>query len=241
MFTSTDYDKLEQLMAEKNENRVLIQKLLASQEEVISTISHEIRNPLTLVYSTLQLLESRHPEITSDRYWRAMREDIEYMKQLLEELSSLNHSAALSRSMFSFREFMEHLALSFASSCADTPIQFTSFLSPDLPAVCGDRTKLREVFLNILRNAAEAIEQSGNIRLEAFVKGENIVVQIADSGCGISSEQQKTIFQPFVTYKSGGTGLGLAIAQRVIEAHGGQISLHSAVGKGTTFTVLLPV
>lgn len=68
MFTSTDYDKLEQLMSEKPENRTLIQKLLSSQEETISAISHEIRNPLTLVYSTLQFLESRHPEIISDRY-----------------------------------------------------------------------------------------------------------------------------------------------------------------------------
>lgn len=127
MFTSTDYDKLEQLMSEKPENRTLIQKLLSSQEETISAISHEIRNPLTLVYSTLQFLESRHPEIISDRYWHSMREDIEYMKQLLEELSSLNHSTSLSRSVFSFREFMEHIVLSFASSCMDGPIEFTSF------------------------------------------------------------------------------------------------------------------
>lgn len=241
MFTSTDYDKLEQLMAEKNENRVLIQKLLSSQEEAISTISHEIRNPLTLIYSTLQLLESRHPEIISDRYWRSMREDIEYMKQLLEELSSLNHSASLSCSTFSFREFMELIVLSFASSCTDNSIEFTSFLSPTLPSINADRTKLKEVFLNILRNAAEAVEYSGTIRLDALVKDHHIAVQIADSGCGISSEQQEKIFQPFVTYKSGGTGLGLAIAHRVIEAHGGQISVKSMIGKGTIFTILLPI
>ena len=131
---------------------------------------------LTLVYSTLQFLESRHPEIISDRYWRSMREDIEYMKQLLEELSSLNHSTSLSRSVFSFREFMEHIVLSFASSCMDGPIEFTSFLSPSLPTVCADRTKLKEVFLNILRNAAESIDGSGSIRLEAFVQNHNIAV-----------------------------------------------------------------
>ena len=241
MFTSTDYDKLEQLMSEKPENRTLIQKLLSSQEETISAISHEIRNPLTLVYSTLQFLESRHPEIISDRYWHSMREDIEYMKQLLEELSSLNHSTSLSRSVFSFREFMEHIVLSFASSCMDGPIEFTSFLSPSLPTVCADRTKLKEVFLNILRNAAESINGSGSIRLEAFVQNHNIAVQIEDSGCGISEEQQNQIFQPFVTYKSNGTGLGLAIVRRVIDAHEGQITVTSTVGKGTVFTILLPI
>lgn len=241
MFARTDYDKLEQLMSEKPENRALIQKLLSSQKEAISAVSHEIRNPLTLVYSTLQLLESRHPEITSDRYWHSMRGDIEYMKQLLEELSTLNHSSALRRSLFSFREFMEQIVLSFAASCVDSPIEFTSSLSPDLPIIEADYIKLREVFLNILRNASEAVSGSGSIRLEAVTQDRNISVLIADSGCGMSAEQQKTIFQPFVTYKSNGTGLGLAIARQVIEAHGGQIIVKSIVGKGTSFTILLPI
>ena len=95
MFTSTDHDKLQQLMASSPENRALIEKLLASHEEAVASISHEIRNPLTLVYSTLQLLESRHPDIVSDRYWLSMREDVEYMQQLLTDLSSLNHSRSL--------------------------------------------------------------------------------------------------------------------------------------------------
>ena len=80
---------------------------------------HEIRNPLTLVYSTLQLLETRHPKITSDKYWQSMRQDVEYMQALLTDLSSLNHSRSLRLSAFSFRAFMEELVLSFAASCAD--------------------------------------------------------------------------------------------------------------------------
>lgn len=114
---------------------------------------------------------------------------------------------------------------------------FVSFPS----TVCADRTKLKEVFLNILRNAAESIDGSGSIRLEAFVQNHNITVQIEDSGCGISEEQQNQIFQPFVTYKSNGTGLGLAIVRRVIDAHEGQITVTSTVGKGTVFTILLPI
>ena len=158
MFTNTDYDKLQQLMAESPENRVLLEKLLASHEESVASISHEIRNPLTLVYSTVQLLESRHPEIASDRYWISLREDVEYMQQLLADLSSLNHSRTLSLSEFSFRSFMEQIVLSFAASCADSPVEFTSRLSPDLPVIKGDRIKLREIFLNLLRNARESIK-----------------------------------------------------------------------------------
>ena len=188
MFTNTDYDKLQQLMAESPENRALLEKLLASHEESVASISHEIRNPLTLVYSTVQLLESRHPEIASDRYWISLREDVEYMQQLLADLSSLNHSRTLSLSEFSFRSFMEQIVLSFAASCADSPVEFTSRLAPDLPVIQGDRIKLREVFLNLLRNARESIKGTGAIRLDASCTSTEIIVTIEDTGCGIPEE-----------------------------------------------------
>lgn len=241
MFTNTDYDKLQQLMAESTENRVLLEKLLASHEESVASISHEIRNPLTLVYSTVQLLESRHPEIASDRYWISLREDVEYMQQLLADLSSLNHSRTLSLSEFSFRSFMEQIVLSFAASCTDSPVEFTSRLAPDLPVVKGDRIKLREVFLNLLRNARESIKGTGAIRLDASCTSTEITVTIEDTGCGIPEEHLPHIFEPFVTYKKGGTGLGLAIADRTVRAHGGEIAVTSAVDTGTRFRILLPV
>lgn len=241
MFTSTDYDKLEQLMAESPENRALIQKLLKSQEETIASVSHEIRNPLTLVYSTLQLIESNCPEVTSCRYWDSMRNDIEYMKQLLEELSSFNHGTSLFLSSFSFREFMERLVLSFASFCADTSIEFISRLSSNLPEIQADHIKLQEVFLNLLKNAFEAIEGPGTIYLNAYFQAPYIRVDIQDSGCGISPASLENIFQPFVTYKSSGTGLGLAIVKRTVEAHHGTVSVQSSSEHGTVFTVLLPM
>lgn len=241
MFTSTDHDKLQQLMASSPENRALIEKLLASHEEAVASISHEIRNPLTLVYSTLQLLESRHPDIVSDRYWLSMREDVEYMQQLLTELSSLNHSRSLFLTEFSFRSFMEQVVLSFAASCAESPVEFTSRLDPALPAFKGDRVKLREVFLNLLRNAREAIADEGSIRLETACSSSTITVSVRDTGCGIAREQLEHIFEPFVTFKQGGTGLGLAIAERTVRAHGGSISVTSAENAGTEFLVSLPV
>ena len=85
MFSTTDCDKLQQIMKESPEKNELLTRLLESHRMEISTISHEIRNPLTLVYSTLQLIETQHPEVTSFRHRAEMHQDIEYMKQLLEE------------------------------------------------------------------------------------------------------------------------------------------------------------
>lgn len=251
MFTKTDYDKLEQLMAEKPENRELLTRLLDSFEESTAAISHEIRNPLTLVYSTLQLLESRHPDVTGDRYWTSLCRDVEYMQQLLTDLSSFSHSRSLRLSRFSFRSLMEQIVLSFAASCADTDISFTSKVSKDLPQLEGDPVKLREVFLNLLRNAREAISGKGSIWLEAACVSQDpkdwdsscvsgIQVTIRDTGCGIEEEQLSRIFEPFVTFKPNGTGLGLAIARRTVRAHGGTLSVSSSE-KGTVFSVFLPV
>ena len=91
-FTSNDYEQLQQLMNESPENRALIQKLLDSHQYTISKISHELRNPLTLISSTLQLIEAQHPEVASYKYWDSMRGDLEFMGKLLTELSTDNHS-----------------------------------------------------------------------------------------------------------------------------------------------------
>ena len=241
MFTDSDYDKLQQIMSQSPDNKALIQKLLDSHQETISTISHEIRNPLTLVYSTLQLIESQHPEVLSFRHWDSMREDIEYMKQLLEELSVFNNSSRISGRELDFRKFMEQLAISFAISLEEKDIEFTSYIDPSLPIIHADYVKLREVFLNLLKNAADAVSSKGTIRLDARLEKSSIVITIEDNGCGIEDSCLEDIFTPFVTHKEGGTGLGLAIVKRSVEAHNGQVKVRSSIGRGTVFTVTLPV
>lgn len=240
-FTSNDYEQLQQLMNECPENHALIQKLLDNQRYTISKISHELRNPLTLISSTIQLIEAQHPETTSFKYWNNLRGDLAYMSQLLTELSSYNNCERLHTETFSSLEFLQRICLSFAASCADTKTSFTSKLPDSLPSITGDRVKLKEVLLNLLKNAKDAVGSSGTICLLAETTETNLTIQISDSGCGIPSEYLETIFDAFVTYKSGGTGLGLSIAKSVVEAHGGTISVSSVTGQGTTFFVTLPI
>ena len=240
-FTSNDYEQLQQLMNERPENRVLIQKLLDDQQYTISKISHELRNPLTLISSTIQLIEAQHPETASYKYWGSLRSDLEYMSQLLTELSTYNNGERLHTERFSSLEFLQKICLSFAASCTDTDIEFTSKLPETLPLLTGDRVKLQEVLLNLLRNAKDAVSSQGTIRLLAGISENDLTIQISDDGCGIPFEHLETIFDAFVTYKSGGTGLGLAIAKRVVEAHGGNISVSSVPGQGTAFLIKLPI
>lgn len=240
-FTSNDYEDLQKIMNESSRNREVIQKLLDSHQYTISKISHEIRNPLALVYSTLQLIESQHPETKDFKYWSQMRGDMEFMIQLLQELSIFNNGEHLHKVEFSSYEFLSKICLSFAATCTEGGISFASKIPEDLPVINADKMKLQEVILNLLKNAKEAIPEQGLITLHAFTENDMLIIQISDTGCGIPEEYLETLFDAFVTYKAEGTGLGLTIVKRTIQAHGGKILVESEVGEGTCFTVKLPV
>lgn len=253
MYTSTDLDKLRQIMAESPEHTNIISRLLTSHREAISTITHEIRNPLTLVYSSLQLIESAHPEVHTFRHWDTMHQDVLYMMQLLADLSAYNNGFSLHKQPLNTRKFLKELVLSFAASSEASDIEFTSCIAPELPLLQADATKLKEVLLNLLKNAFEAIpsDTPGSVRLDAdmitsadpsdtAITASGLRIQIRDNGCGIPAERLDKIFIPFVTFKTGGTGLGLPLSRRIIEAHNGTLRVKSSLDTGTVFTILIP-
>ena len=208
---------------------------------ILSKFSHELRNPLTSLYSSIQLIESQHPEVKEFKYWKNLGEDIRYMRQLLDDLSDFTKSETVNLSTFSFYVLLEQISLSFAATIADSDVEYTSKISPSIQQITGDKIKLQEVFRNLLKNAFDATRPNKTIYLDASLQGENVVVTIRDTGIGIAPEQLENIFEPFVTYKKDGTGLGLAISKRILEAHGGNISLTSTENEGTTVTVTLPL
>jgi two-component system NtrC family sensor kinase len=113
----------------------------------------------------------------------------------------------------------------------------------DIPLTVCNPGQLNQVFMNLLMNAAQAIEKTGEIRVKTWLEGDHINISIADTGSGIPEDTQKRIFEPFYTTKEigKGTGLGLSIAYDIIKKHGGEISVNSVVRKGTTFTISIPV
>lgn len=247
MFTKSDYEKLYEIMDESPEKKELLSKLLTSHQLTVSAISHEIRNPLTLVYSNLQLIEAVHPELYTYKHWRNLRNDIEYMKLLLEELSSYNNGDHITVSEIDADTFFKTIALSFATSLIDTDIQFVSKINTPLPAFRGDRVKLREVFLNLLKNARDAVDSLTEhntkpaISFSVCQREDSLFISVSDNGCGISEENLSHIFEPFVTYKKNGTGLGLPLSARIIQSHHGSIEVVSVPALSTTFTVTLPI
>ena len=243
MLTNIDINKMNQLMEENRDARQIISQLLENHHTAVAMIAHEIRNPLTLVSSSLQIIEAQHPEVKEFHNWSQTMEDVRFMCDLLNELSSFNNSSTLHHSVFSIEKLLKNIAVSFAISldASDSDVAFSSRITPGMGDFTGDKIKLEEVLLNLLQNAREAVGRTGSIFLSAERLDDNIVILCRDTGCGIPDDQIDSIFDIFVTYKENGTGLGLSSAKRIVEAHGGTISVSSVPGKGTTFTVTLPV
>jgi len=210
-------------------------------EYILSKFSHELRNPLTTVYSTLQFIEAQHPEVKEFKYWSNLARDLEYMNYLLTELSDYSKSETLNISTFSLKHLLEYVCLSFAASAANSEIQFSSKICPSINQITGDKTKIQEVFFNLLKNAFDAAKPNKAVHFEASLLEDKVLITVHDDGCGITEEQMPTIFDPFVTYKKNGSGLGLAICKNIVKAHGGVITVESLPNMGTTFFVYLPL
>lgn len=242
MLHNIDINKMHTLMKASAETKQIINQLLENHHESVALIAHEIRNPLTLISSSLQIMEVQHPEVLEFSHWKQMTDDVSFLCCLLTDLSAFNHGDSLNYSVFSMEHLLKNIAVSFAISLNSdsSGIEFTSSVSQELGDYTGDKVKLQEVILNLLRNAQEAITESGNIHLSARKDEDCILIQCKDTGSGIPDEIIDKIFDSFQTYKVNGSGLGLSFSRQVIESHGGSITVQSKTGEGSTFTIRLP-
>lgn len=242
MLEKIDVSRMNRLMKENRDARKIISQLLENHRTEVSMIAHEIRNPLTLVSSSLQIIEAQHPEVKDFHNWPQTVDDVRFMCSLLNDLSSFNNSRVLHYSVFSIEKLLKNIAVSFAISLeADgSRTEFTCRIMPGMRDFTGDKVKLEQLILNLLQNAKDATAGSGSISVSASADENGVTIICRDTGCGIPSDRIDTIFDPFVTYKENGTGLGLSTARQISEAHGGTISVRSVPEEGTVFTVFLP-
>jgi two-component system sensor histidine kinase AtoS len=216
--------------------------------ELAAGLAHEIKNPLAGIKLTMETL-------AAESYM--LQEDRSILFKVIDEIKRID---GLIKGLLNFARpprphFMETDVNSILDGAAQLVMQnrtqregvsrsidLVKEFDPALPEIIADPMQLRQVFMNILMNAVDAIPLYGSMVLRtAFDETVcAVTVSIADSGKGIDAEVLDKIFQPFFTTKTGGTGLGLAISKRLIEELGGRISIESSVGRGTTFTITLP-
>lgn len=221
-------------------NNATIEQLKKEYQLTLSKFSHEIRNPIALISSELQIIASSHPEVTDYPCWEDMIDHVDYVKELLNEFSSYNNADQISPQPLCLADYLESILNIIRPTLEYLGIQLKTEIEPDLPELAIDSVKMRQALLNLLRNAQESISHpNGIIQVKAFSRNGIICICIRDNGCGISQEQSQTIFEPFVTFKPAGTGLGLSVTRQIIESHGGKIEFSSIPGQGSEFRIIL--
>jgi two-component system sensor histidine kinase AtoS len=214
---------------------------LAAVGEVASGIAHELRTPLTSIRGFVQFLQGS----TDPREWREYGDiiirEVDGMNRIISELLSLVRPHPLNLEAASLNQLVEETLFLAPDSAGKGRIGFVTELAAALPLAEVDRGQIKQVLLNVLVNATQAIAGPGTVTITTALHGAGEVsVRVRDTGCGIPAEVRERIFDPFFSTKPTGTGLGMAVARRIIEAHQGRIEVASAVGEGTSITLILP-
>jgi len=211
---------------------------LAAIGRIAAQITHEIRNPLSSISLNAEELGERAPE--ARELCDAIVREVDRLTAITEEYLGFARLPKPQVQRADLSETVRDL-LEFVRQELDAAgVRLTVSLAPRLPRVIADVAQLRQLLLNLLRNAREAMPSGGDLDVATRGAGNSVEVEVHDTGPGIPPERMTRIFDPFFTTKARGTGLGLAMAQEIAQEHGGQLLCESTVGKGTTFRLRLP-
>ena len=242
-------ERLEEMVEERTQElcdaqeRLICQEKLATLGQLAGGVGHELRNPLGVISNAVYFLQMMQPDAdeTIEEYLGIISSEVRGAEKIISDLLDF------SRTRFPDREkiAISDLVAQVLERCpAPDNVEVTTEIAPDLPPVLVDPRQIGQVLGNLVTNAYQAMPDGGRLTIETsevFRKPRSVAISISDNGCGISEENRAKIFEPLFTTKAKGIGLGLAMSKNLLEANGGSIGMESDVGKGSTFTVRLPV
>lgn len=220
---------------------------LATVSKLAAGIAHEIRNPLTTIKGFLQLLKPYMAQINKEEYATVALEEIDRANEIIYSFLNMAKPKMVEKDLKATKinQLIQEIKLLYESEAILRNVTIETSLAPSNPVVSINENQLKQVLINMIKNAMEAIEhhqkKEGTIHLWTEESDGKGIIQISDNGCGMDPESIERLFTPFFTTKPTGTGLGLSICKKIINEHGGQIHINSEPGKGTTFRVELPI
>lgn len=212
-------------------------------------LAHEIKNPLSTIKLTLQLLEEDFQKEDSPTATRARRKievllrEVQHLDDIVQEFLTFARGHDLKLTRTNLREMIVELFEFLADDAQARKLRLHFDYEGKLDNLLLDATLLRQAIMNLLRNAFDALDgkEGGEVIVRARIKGDLLGIEVIDTGCGIAPSNYDRMFRPYFTTKKKGTGMGLPMVRRIVEEHGGQITFESEEGKGTRFLILLPV
>lgn len=254
MFTYAELMELEELCKEDNRFEKYVERLKEENIRLLSKLTHEIGNPLTIIYSTLQLMESKNPALKEQLYWDQLNKDVKDLSLLLHHYSNYNSCHNLNLKEENLFDILQEVCQSFEPifihNQIDWSFQVPRNMMPVMNSYLCDPVKIKQVFINIIKNGVEALEPNQSLwvqvpdlgeTFEDLTQGkEHIILHFGNNGLPIEPTELTGMFLPKASNKVGGCGIGLSISNRIIEAHGGKIFVNSDKNQ-TVFTICLPL
>lgn len=215
---------------------------LETLSEMAAGIAHEIRNPLSSIKGAANILSKEIKSLNrpiSQEYLDIITEEVDRLDDILTNFQYFTRPLKIEKESVSINEVIQK---SIKLTEIDTlNIKIITDLSRDLPMIKADASTIKQVFLNLIKNASEACSQNGELIIKTQYTPPWIKISFTDKGPGIPPESIDHIFKPFFTTKPAGMGMGLCISQKIIQAHNGRIEVNNILPKGTQFSILLPV
>lgn len=228
----------------QTQEQLLQSEKLAAMGRLTSQIAHELNNPLYGIMNTLELMKTEIPPESKRRkiLEMALSETVR-LSEMLRKMLSFSKPDEEEKQPTNINTILDEILLLHEKQLREHSIRISSSLAEDLDMVKASKNQLRQVFLNIISNARDAMAEGGTLSVTTRAEGDNVHVEVSDTGMGIRKENLNKIFDSFFTTKDSikDIGLGLSVCYGFIKDHGGDISVKSEWGSGATFTIILPM
>jgi len=242
--------KISDLYIKEKEQRTKLQEEAEVRNLFINVLAHELRNPLTAVLASSEMLQES-PDLREELRMRLTSNIFESANLLTQRLDEMLDLARYSKGTFEIKrqnvdapQFLKHVIERFNPTLEKRSQKLNIEISPELHDISIDTSRIEQVIINLLSNASKYSPEKCEITLKACIQDHELCLEVVDRGSGIPIEEQSNLFKPYYraskTQGIPGTGLGLAISNKIIEAHGGKIQVASKQGEGSTFSVLIP-
>jgi two-component system NtrC family sensor kinase len=228
----------------ETQQALLQSEKLAAMGRLTSQIAHELNSPMYGIMNTLELLKTEiPPESKRRRILDLSLSETQRLTEMLRNMLSFSKPEEEARKQIDVNELLEGILLMMEKQMREVSIQVETHLEEGLPKVMASTNQMRQVFLNMFKNAKEATSKGGTITVRTERRESRVLIHIQDTGVGIPEEIRNKIFEAFFTTKQRvkGVGLGLSVCYGIIKDHGGEMKVESQVGKGSTFTISLPI
>jgi two-component system sporulation sensor kinase A len=228
-------------ITERKESEAMLRKSdkLAAVGELAAGVAHEIRNPLTALKGFTQILRAKASSHDLP-FYEIMHNELQRIEVITNELLMLAKPRECKFKAVQVVSIVQEVITLLSSRAVLNNVQIHQEFEQNTPMVQCDENQLKQVFINVIKNAIEAMPRGGNLYVRIQSQGDRVYLEFVDEGNGIAAEHLPLIGQPFFTTKETGTGLGLMVSYKIIQGHGGTMDIQSQVGSGTTVTISLP-